>query len=970
MANGIELATAYVSLVGDTAKLSKSINSVFAEADKASGRTAKTISKNLDAGLSGTKNSAARAGADAAAEYERALKSSIRGEQIGRAIGTPIGKGIGMGMKAGIGVAAAGATAAVGALTYALTSGFERLKSIDNARFKLKALGNSAEDVNTIMQSATDSVKGTAFSLDKAANTAASAVAAGIKPGKDLTKYLSTAADAAAVAGTSLDDMGSIFNKVQTNGKAYTDDLQQLADRGLPIFTWLQEAYGVSGEALSKMVQDGKVDAQTFQTAIETHIGGAAKNMGQSLEGSIENMKASIARLGANFLAPILGMDPAKDGSDAAAAVQRITDELNEMGAWVLAHQNDIKQYFDVGIGVAKDLGGAILEVSGFLKEHPGLIKAVAGAFVAWKTIEGVAGLITSLKTISTLLKVEIPASAAAGATATSASLAAITAPAWLIALLGGGSVLASNAFNEWSDNHPEVQRRDDKGRIIPGRESQNGGSASKIPGFEVPAPTPAQSREHRGLPPLDPSHGMLTPGATAAPSDPRDPVSLIPGYVPYDPTKKIPHRAIGGPIRGAGPKGKDSVLMFGAPGEHMWTAEEVDAVGGQGAMYQLRAMARAGAIPGFKDGGPVGAIDYAYDNAGKAYQFGPFDCSMYMSQIYARMAGLPPGRYFTTDSDFAALGFKKGYKPGALNIGTNGGSGSNGHMAGTLPNGVNVENSGGAGSMYGAGAKGANDFTQQWYYEPPNSGDMGDLQANGAAHGMTAGAAPGPVGADGQPVTPGTGATPTDSGRTEGYIPAGAGNTSVAGTSFMSGIYNMGAEAINGLIDQAASAASTAASIGAFGAPGSGQGAALAIGMGANAAKRGVSYGAQMLGIGTDALVEQLTPFGAPRWLSTDPTAFMPQGLTSAATTSLEQAQQGGDQPQAAGQQPVEPVTPQAPAAPQANLAPPNPEDLHPAEGGGGITVGSITGYGPEEIGNQLLKVQRYNALQYQGRP
>lgn len=954
MASGIELATAYVSLSAETSKLAKDINRVFAEADKASGRTAKTIAKNLDAGLSGTKNSAAKAGADAAQAYEQALKSSIRGQQLGEAIGRPIGKGIGVGLKVGIGVAAAGATAAVGALAYALTSGFERLKSIDNARFKLKALGNSAEEVNQIMESATESVKGTAFSLDKAANTAASAVAAGIKPGKDLTKYLSTAADAAAVAGTSLEDMGSIFNKVQTNNKAYTDDLQQLADRGLPIFKWLQDEYGVTGEALSKMVQDGKVDAATFQQAIEKHIGGAAKEMGQSLEGSIENMKASIARLGANFLAPILGMDPMKQGSDAAAAVGRITDELNEMGAWVLAHQNDIEEYFDAGVDVAKDLGGALATVAGYLKEHPALIQGVVVAFGAWKAIEGISAVSTALAGVSTALRVGIPTAAAAGGAAATAALGPFLGTL-------AASTAAIFALFSMRPGGPEVPQRQ-PGESLDDWLGRVKSAGVDLPGMKEAPPKPDSSGtgDLLGAPPAPPPPDpRQIQGPVAGPSgDPFAPGGVLGGpYVPYDPTKKIPRRRIGGPITGPGAKGKDSQLIMAAPGEHMLTAGEVDMLGGQSGAYALRAAIRSGAIPGFEGGGAIGAIDYAYNNAGKAYQFGPFDCSMYMSQIYARMSGQPPGRYFTTDSDFEALGFKKGYKPGALNIGTNGGSGANGHMAGTLPNGVNVENSGSAGSMYGAGAKGANDFSQQWYYEPPNAGDMGDMQAQGMnAHGMNAGMAPGPLGADGQPVQPGSGATPASSGRTEGYIPAGAGNTSVAGTSFMSGLYNMGAEAINGLIDQAASAASTAASVGAMGTPGAGQGAALAIGMGANAAKRGVSYGAQMLGIGTDALIEQLTPFGAPRWLSTDPTAFMPQGLSPAATTTSEQLDPN--------QQAPEPAAP-----PQANLQAPNPEDLQPAANNG-ITVGSITGIEPDQVGNELLKVQRYNALQYQGRP
>lgn len=1007
MANGVELATAYVSLVGDTRKLAKDINSAFDEAERGAARSGRKIGQNLNTsigqGLGGSKGAAAKAGTDAAREYERALKSSIRGEKIGEAIGKPIGKGIGLAIKGGIGVAAIGATAVVGALATSLTKGFTRLKNIDNAKFKLEALGNSAGDVKSIMDAANKSVKGTAFGLDAAAGTAATAVAAGVNPGDDLASYLTNVADAAAIAQTSMEEMGSIFNKVQTNGKAMTDDLQMLADRGLPIFTWLQRQYGVTGEALQKMVEDGKVSSADFNRVISENIGGAAQKMGQSFEGAMQNLDAAMGRLGAT----ILGVP----FENASSGIGTITTALDKLNAWIAAHPDMMVDFWagigKAGIAAAQDvlrsvssmleawaqLKNAVGDILGGFYRADAAVNRITGQtdlanerdrmadeFFAWGTkdmeaVNSIRDMIDTLEESRT--GIDQWADRAKAAAAVTSTLG----DSFIKVNDNGQIIVQSNAMEKLEEinklglvvkNLPDgsfevVPGTPEAQRLIDAFVEKNGTlppatvpvdvdiSAAKAKlqglynevfhapaGFTPPTATPAMEQV------FAPPPGGFSHGSNGA-------------YVPYDPEAwKRPKfgggRESGGPISGPGPKGKDSVLMFGAPGEHMWTDEEVDAVGGQAAMYRLRADALAGRIPGYENGGAIGAIDYAYNQAGKPYQYGTFDCSMLASQVYARMAGLPPGRYFATDSDFAALGFKKGYKPGALNIGTNGGTGTNGHMAVTLPNGVNAENSGSAGSMYGDGAKGANDFGQQWYYEPPNSGDMGAMQAQSMnAHGMGAGAPPGPVGPDGQPVTPGSGDTAASSGRTEGYIPAGAGNTSVSGTSFVSGLYNMGAEAINGLIDQAASAASTAATVGAMGTPGAGQGAALAIGMGANAAKRGVSYGAQMLGIGTDALIEQLTPFGAPRWLSTDPTAFMPQGLSPAATTTSEQL----DPNQA----------PEPAAPPQANLQAPNPEDLQPAANAG-ITVGSINGIDPDQVGNELLKVQRYNALQYQGRP
>ena len=129
------------------------------------------------------------------------------------------------------------------------------------------------------MNSAMESVKGTSYGMDAAATTAASAVAAGIQPGKELTRYLSLTADAAAIAGASMADR-SIINKVQTSQISYTDDLNQLADRGIPIYQWLAEAAGITAAQVKEMASEGQISSQMFLDAIEKNIGGAAKIMG------------------------------------------------------------------------------------------------------------------------------------------------------------------------------------------------------------------------------------------------------------------------------------------------------------------------------------------------------------------------------------------------------------------------------------------------------------------------------------------------------------------------------------------------------------------------------------------------------------------------------------------------------------------------------------------------------------------
>lgn len=223
-----------------------------------------------------------------AEKRSRGFFSSLAGG-VGRIVG-------GVGLLAG----------SVGAL--AVGGGISRALNIEDATAKLKGLGHDTRAVEAIMKDALASVKGTAFGLDAAATTAASAVAAGIRPGQELERYLRLTADAATIAGTSMEEMGSIINQVTSKGYAGMENLNRLTERGIPILQWLAAEYGVTADELQKMVSRGEVDAATFRKVIEDNIGGAALASGETTRGSLANLGAAISRLGAAFAGPVLGL--------------------------------------------------------------------------------------------------------------------------------------------------------------------------------------------------------------------------------------------------------------------------------------------------------------------------------------------------------------------------------------------------------------------------------------------------------------------------------------------------------------------------------------------------------------------------------------------------------------------------------------------------------------------------------------
>jgi hypothetical protein len=74
-----------------------------------------------------------------------------------------------------------------------------------------------------------------------------------------------------------------------------------------------------------------------------------------------------------------------------------------------------------------------------------------------------------------------------------------------------------------------------------------------------------------------------------------------------FNGTGPLLHKAGGGPVNGPGPKGVDSVYAVLAPGEFVFTADQVDRMGGQGAVSAF-----ASELAHFAKGGPVGPVAQA----------------------------------------------------------------------------------------------------------------------------------------------------------------------------------------------------------------------------------------------------------------------------------------------------------------------------------------------------------------------
>lgn len=300
---------------------------------------------------------------------------------------------------------ASAAAAAVGGVGTALTAGFSRLNSIDQAEAKLTGLGHSAEAITGIMDSAMASVKGTAFGFGEAAGLAGQMVASGIEPGERLTEVLTTVADTATIGGRSLEDMGLIFGSVAAKGKLQGDDLMQLMAGGIPVLQMLSDELGKTTEEVSDMASAGEIDFATFESAMRNHLGGAAQAAGDTFSGAMDNAKAAAGRLGAAFLEPMFGAAPGIIGNitdkidDLAPQAEAAGAKLSEVAQGAIPHVKAaldtlkgsaetvwpvVQKIGDVAMGIPWQAYAGVIAMA--VSKHQGLTGALSSGSGKFKT--------------------------------------------------------------------------------------------------------------------------------------------------------------------------------------------------------------------------------------------------------------------------------------------------------------------------------------------------------------------------------------------------------------------------------------------------------------------------------------------------------------------------------------------------------------------------------------------------------
>ena len=194
-----------------------------------------------------------------------------------------------------------------------LTGGKNRAFNLENAHFQLLGLLKDEQAVADVMKNVSDSVDGTAYSLDAAATVASQLAASGMRAGDQMFSSLRAVAGVAAMTNSEYSDIGRIFTQVAGQGKLMGDQLLQLSGRGMnaaatlaDYLTRVGNGAQVTEAEVREMVSDGKIDFATFAAAMDDAFGEHAKKANETFSGALSNIRAALGRIGAMFYSPLI----------------------------------------------------------------------------------------------------------------------------------------------------------------------------------------------------------------------------------------------------------------------------------------------------------------------------------------------------------------------------------------------------------------------------------------------------------------------------------------------------------------------------------------------------------------------------------------------------------------------------------------------------------------------------------------
>ena len=192
----------------------------------------------------------------------------------------------------------------------ATKAGINYNATLEESSIKWTTLLGTQEKANKMLQDIQKFAKDTPFEQMGVEAMATQLHNAGFE-GKALFNQISKFGDLAGAFGIqsdSLQEMVRQYSQVKQAGVAYTEDLNILQDRGIPIFKALAEQLGINTADVKKWASEGKITADVYQAALDNlakGVEGGMEKMSKSFNGQLSTMQDNFNQMAGILSKPI-----------------------------------------------------------------------------------------------------------------------------------------------------------------------------------------------------------------------------------------------------------------------------------------------------------------------------------------------------------------------------------------------------------------------------------------------------------------------------------------------------------------------------------------------------------------------------------------------------------------------------------------------------------------------------------------
>lgn len=302
-------------------------------------------------------------------------------------------------------LAAAGAGAFFGISTAA---------SLEQAEVAFSTLTGSAETGKKVLQDLKDLGRITPFETADLTTTAQRLLNAGVAT-DDLTRAITFLGDAAGTQGAAgLDRLGFAYSQILGAGRAMTEDINQIADVGVPIWGELAAQLGVTQAEVRTMASEGRISADTITAAFEQPlgpmqnlVGGMAaqsqtltglwstlkdtvgQGLADSITASLPDIKTALSDITAAIGPALQAAGPAFAGI--AQAMVPLAGALADVLVWFAGLSPQMQQWIVYAVAGAAAVGPLALGLGRILTVASGVPRVVGGLVTFAKVVAATA---------------------------------------------------------------------------------------------------------------------------------------------------------------------------------------------------------------------------------------------------------------------------------------------------------------------------------------------------------------------------------------------------------------------------------------------------------------------------------------------------------------------------------------------------------------------------------------------------